>query len=150
MSRENYYFDLLKPEYNVLKKAYSLLGYKHTGESLKKMKQRKVLPKNKLMLSLTHKNKIVDDVTRAKLSSALKEFYSKSPKSEDRIANIKKATVEREAVAVSVLNTKTNEIRYFNNKTEAGAFLKVSHQAITNSIKRNKPVASIYIVKVEN
>lgn len=27
LTRENYYFDLLKPEYNILKHAYSLLGY---------------------------------------------------------------------------------------------------------------------------
>ena len=59
--RENYYFDLLKPEYNILKHAYSLLGYKHTAKSIDKMKLKIVspFPENKLLLSLIHKNKIV-------------------------------------------------------------------------------------------
>ena len=30
IKREQYYLDLLEPEYNVLKVAYSLQGYKHT------------------------------------------------------------------------------------------------------------------------
>lgn len=36
--REQYYFDLLKPEYNVLKIAGSLLGFKHSEESLLKLR----------------------------------------------------------------------------------------------------------------
>ena len=34
--REQYYLDLLKPEYNILKKAGSPLGYKHTDEAKEK------------------------------------------------------------------------------------------------------------------
>lgn len=34
--REQYYLDLLKPEYNVLPIAGSCLGYKHSEESKKK------------------------------------------------------------------------------------------------------------------
>ena len=32
--REQYYLDLLKPEYNILKTAGSSLGFKHTSETL--------------------------------------------------------------------------------------------------------------------
>ena len=32
--REQYYIDLLNPEYNILKVAGSLFGYKHSPESL--------------------------------------------------------------------------------------------------------------------
>jgi hypothetical protein len=35
--REQYYMDLLKPEYNIAEIAGSTLGYKHTPESLAKM-----------------------------------------------------------------------------------------------------------------
>ena len=35
--REQYYMDHLNPEYNVLKTAYSSLGYKHTGKTLVKI-----------------------------------------------------------------------------------------------------------------
>nr|YP_009663678.1 hypothetical protein [Dactylella tenuis]QCW06817.1 hypothetical protein [Dactylella tenuis] len=37
INREQYYFDLLKPEYNILKTARSCLGYKHSAEVLAKM-----------------------------------------------------------------------------------------------------------------
>ena len=40
IKREQYYFDLLSPEYNILKKAGSLFGYKHSKESLLKRKGR--------------------------------------------------------------------------------------------------------------
>lgn len=39
IAREQYYLDLLKPEYNIVKTAGSTLGYKHTPESLIKMRE---------------------------------------------------------------------------------------------------------------
>ena len=40
MNREQYYIDLLKPEYNILTKAGSSFGYKHSEETLDKFKLR--------------------------------------------------------------------------------------------------------------
>jgi len=51
IEREQYYIDLLKPEYNKLKKAFSSLGYKHTSEALKKMRTRVVSEENKKRIS---------------------------------------------------------------------------------------------------
>ena len=39
LNREQYYIDLLKPEYNILKIAGSTLGYKHTEETLAKLRR---------------------------------------------------------------------------------------------------------------
>jgi group I intron endonuclease len=39
--KEQYYMDLLKPEYNILNKTGSNLGYKHKTETLEKFKIRK-------------------------------------------------------------------------------------------------------------
>jgi excinuclease UvrABC nuclease subunit len=39
ISREDYFIQLYKPQYNILKKAGSLLGYKHNQESLNKMSE---------------------------------------------------------------------------------------------------------------
>lgn len=44
IEREQYYLDLLKPEYNNLKTAGSSLGYKHTEETLIKLKARALTP----------------------------------------------------------------------------------------------------------
>lgn len=38
LKREQYFIDLLKPEYNIVQTAGSTLGYKHTPESLAKMR----------------------------------------------------------------------------------------------------------------
>jgi len=38
LEREQYYLDNLQPEYNIVKTAGSTLGYKHTEESLEKMR----------------------------------------------------------------------------------------------------------------
>ena len=145
--RENYYFDIFKPEYNILKHAYSLLGYKHTAKSIDKMKLKKVSPEHKLLLSLTHKNKIVSDETRAKLAAAISDFKKRNPLSEEKLAKLKADSIKRIGVAVTVTNTQTNEIKKFNNKTEAGQFIGVTRQAITNSIKRNTPIKNIFIIK---
>lgn len=36
LKREQYYLDTIKPEYNIVERAGSSLGYKHTDKSLKK------------------------------------------------------------------------------------------------------------------
>jgi len=38
LKREQYFIDLMKPEYNIVQTAGSTLGYKHTPESLAKMR----------------------------------------------------------------------------------------------------------------
>ena len=48
LKREQYYFDLLKPEYNILKKAGSSLGFKHSKEALAKMSNSKIGKKNSM------------------------------------------------------------------------------------------------------
>lgn len=42
ISREQHYIDLLKPEYNICKTAGSLLGFKHSAETLLKLKNRNI------------------------------------------------------------------------------------------------------------
>jgi len=46
LEREQYYIDLLKPEYNILQKAGSSLGFKHSEETLAKMSSLKVGEQN--------------------------------------------------------------------------------------------------------
>ena len=41
MEREQYYLDLLKPKYNILKTAGSSLGYPHSEEAKKKISEAK-------------------------------------------------------------------------------------------------------------
>ena len=43
LNREQYYLDLFKPEYNICKKAGSMLGFKHSAKTLLKFKNREIV-----------------------------------------------------------------------------------------------------------
>lgn len=78
--REQHYFDLLSPEYNILKTAGSALGYKHTEEA-----KRKIGRANAISL----KGRIIPEETRHKMSiSRMGEkngFYGKRHSKETKI-----------------------------------------------------------------
>jgi len=137
---------LLNPEYNILKNAYSLLGFKHSEENLAKFKLKKISQEHKEILSLVHSNKEVSEETRDKLSKATLNFKKNNPLTPEALANITAKTTEREGVPVLVLNTQTNEIMEFPTLTKAGEYLEVKRQAIRNAIKRESLVKGLYRV----
>jgi group I intron endonuclease len=57
ITREQFYLDLLKPEYNILKIAGSSFGYKHSEEALSKLRDRKLSEKTKAKMSAAKKGK---------------------------------------------------------------------------------------------
>lgn len=60
ISREQFYFDLLKPQYNILEKAGSSLGFKHSDITLNKFRnERKASEETKKNLSLAAKNRVL-------------------------------------------------------------------------------------------
>jgi len=146
IEREQYYLDILGPEYNILKHAYSLLGYKHSEENIAKFKLKKISKEHKELLSSIHTGKDVSQETRDKLSLATANYKNNNPLTAEALANIRAKTIEREGVAVTVLNTQTREVKNFTNQTEAGLFLGVSRQAVYNAIRRGKPVKGIYLI----
>lgn len=146
IEREQYYLDLLNPEYNILKHAYSLLGYKHSEENIAKFKLKKISEEHKELLSSIHIGKNVNQETRDKLSLATTNYKKNNPLTIEALANIRAKTIEREGVSVTVLNTETKELKVFSNQTEAGAFLGVSRQAVYNAVKRGKPIKGIYLI----
>lgn len=146
IEREQFYLDLLIPEYNILKYAYSLLGFKHSQESIEKLKAKIISPEHKEILSSVHKGKLVSEETRNKLAAATASYRKENHLTLEALANIKAKTIAREGVSVSVLNTQTNEVKEFTNQTEAGEFLGVTRQAIYNAIKRGSLVKEIYLI----
>lgn len=146
IKREQFYLDLLNPEYNILKYAYSLLGYKHTPENIAKFKLRKVSEELKDILSSVHTGKEVSQEIRDKLSIATTNYKKNNPLSPEALANITAKTTEREGVPVTLLNTQTNEELNFPTLTKAGEFLGIKRQAIRNAIKRGSLVKGLYRV----
>lgn len=144
IAREQYYLDLLCPEYNILKNAYSLLGFKHNPENIAKFKLKKISQEHKNILSLVHSDKVVSQETRDKLSLVTANYKKNNPLSLEALANIRAKTTEREGVPVSLLNTQTKEVIDFTTLTQAGEFLGVKRQAIRNAIKRGSLVKGLY------
>ena len=138
--------DLLLPEYNILTHAYSLLGFKHSPENIAKFKLKKISQEHKDILSLTHLGKVVSQETKDKLSLATTNYKKNNPLSSEALANIKAKTIEREGVAVSVLNTQTNEVISLPTLTQAGEYLGVKRQAIRNAINRGSLIKGLYRV----
>lgn len=136
--------DLLCPEYNILKNAYFLLGFKHSLEDIAKFKLKKISEEHKEILSLVHTGKVVSQETRNRLSLATTNHKKNNPLTPEALANIKAKTTEREGVAVSLLNTQTNEVVDFPTLTQAGKYLGVKRQAIRNAIKRGSLIKSLY------
>lgn len=102
--REQYYIDLLKPEYNVLSTAGSLLGYKHSEEAKAKMKG----PRN---LSLEHLTKIKNHINQMNSKHALVvEVFDTVNKTLTEYKSIRKTARE--------LNSNDSTIRRYikNNK----------------------------------
>ena len=146
VAREQYYLDLIKPEYNILTNAYSLLGFKHSPENIAKFKLKKISQEHKDILSLTHLGKVVSQETKDKLSLATTNYKKNNPLSPEALANIKAKTMEREGVSVSLLNTQTNEVVDFPTLTQEVEYLGVKRQAIRNAIKRGSLVKGLYRV----
>jgi group I intron endonuclease len=146
IEREQFYLDLLISDYNILKYAYSLFGFKHSQESIKKLKAKIISPEYREILSSVHKGKLVSEETRNKLAALTASYRKNNPLTPEALANIKAKTLAREGVSVSVLNTQTNEVKEFTNQTEAGEFLGVTRQAIYNAIKRGSLINGVYFI----
>jgi group I intron endonuclease len=144
--KEQYYLDLLKPEYNILKNAYSLLGFKHSPENIEKFKLKKISQEHKDLLSSVHLGKEVSQETRDKLSLATANYMKNNPLTREALANITTKTTEREGVPVTLLNTKTNETLEFPTLTKAAEYLGIKRQAIRNAINRGSIVKELYRV----
>lgn len=91
--REQYYINLLVPEYNVLNNAYSLLGFKHSQETLDKLKSKVISAEHKSLLSSVHRGKTVSSETREKLSIATSNYRRDNPLTAEALLNIKNKTI---------------------------------------------------------
>jgi group I intron endonuclease len=127
VSREQHYFDLFKPEYNILTVAGSTLGFRHSQETRDHMKIHHLLDdevrKNRSLARLGVK---ASDVTRAKLSAA---------------------TTALIGIPVVVKNINTNEEMEYVNLTEAAKAIGVSRTAVKKSLDLEKVLKKTYYIR---
>lgn len=145
IEREQYYFDLLKPEYNILKAANSRIGSKHTLKT-----------KALMSLKLKGKNhpsfgKTLSQEMRMKISESNKAFWLKvkfkrviKPKTTDTLL---KLSLRTHGVSVKVLDKSNNLVKTFPTITSAAKHFGLSSQ--TMSRIENKGIYGNFIFKFE-
>lgn len=145
--REQYYFGLLNPEYNILEQASSSLGFKHSNETLEFFRNnRKVSEETKKNLSLAATGRILTEEDRKKISDARKGIKL----SDETRAKLSTAITALKGIPVIVKNLNTNEELEFSNLTEAGKFIGVSRTAVRKYLDTGKPVKNQYILITKN
>ena len=147
IEREQFYLDQLNPTYNILKQAYSLEGFKHSAETIEKLKEREFSQEHRDNLSKANKNREFSEETLIKLSESISKYRKEHPLTPEALENIKQKTTEREGVSVKLINQETGEEIEFPTQTDAGKFLGISRQAVKNAFERDSVLGKLYKVK---
>jgi group I intron endonuclease len=163
LERENHYFKLFKPEYNILKKAGSSLGFVHSEES-------------KALMRGAALGRKLSEETRAKMSASQKGIPRpgrEGPKSEetkgkisDSLKGTSKSELHKAALSIAmignsngrnhpnsqeieVIDLETNESTIFPSMREAARALDIRQTAISKIFERNqnKPYRGRYIFR---
>lgn len=143
--REQYYFDLLKPHYNILDKAGSLLGFKHNEDTLIKFANREVSEDTRKNLSLAAIGRILTEEDKMKIS-----LKRKGIKLSDETRNkISLAATSLRGVGVEVTNINTNVKFEFKTLTDAAKELNVSRTSIKKALDNNTLIQKQYKITLK-
>ena len=137
INREQYFIDLLKPEYNILKKAGSSLGYRHTEKTLKLLKENRIINEDtKKKLSIAASKRTLTEQERKKISVSRigKKMLL------DTRNKISESTTKLRGVAVRVVNKESGETQEYTTLTKTAEALKVSRTAISKCLLLGKPL----------
>jgi len=147
--KEQKYIDLLKPGYNINPTAGSSLGYKHSSETMEKLRNRDYSfihnEETRLKLSVTATGRELSEETKAKISAARRGIKL----SVETRAKLSAATAAVHGVAVEVTNIKTGDTVQYSTMTEAGVALGVSRTSIKKAIQLGKIFRDNYIIKLK-
>lgn len=125
--REQYYMDLLKPEYNILPVAGSRLGHKHTEETLTKFRARKLSEEH--AAALTKHNSSLEQ--RLKSREGMLKINSKK------------------GFVVNVINIESGESTKYESIRQAAIELNTSHVTVLKYIKQQKLYLKKFIIKTD-
>jgi len=121
IDREQYYIDLLNPEYNILRKAGSSLGFKHSPETLLKLKSRKLSQEALANLKKAKAGVVPSALT--KINQLLATGHT-----------------------ITVVNKQNNYIKEYSSIRGAARSLGVNHATILNYVNNNKLLKGIYLI----
>jgi group I intron endonuclease len=141
VEKEQLYLDLLEPEYNILETAGSSLGYKHSEETLRYFREKRIVTdETRKNLSIAARERILPQEVRDKISDKRKGITL----SEETRAKISESAIILRGVKVTITNIETTEILSFDNLTAAAKHIGVSRPAIAKALKTGNLVKGIY------
>jgi len=141
--REQYFIDKLKPEYNILQKAGSSLGFKHNEKTLNFYRnERKVSEETRKNLSLAATGRILTEEDKNKISK--KRLGIKL--SDETKAKISAATISLIGVSVLVKNINTQVETEYKSLTEAAEAIGVSRTTVAKALSSGKILNKLYFV----
>nr|YP_010608748.1 hypothetical protein PNX16_mgp023 [Drechslerella dactyloides]WAN89828.1 hypothetical protein [Drechslerella dactyloides] len=137
LEREQYYINILKPEYNILKIAGSSLGFKHSEETIAKISTAKKGVKHP-MFGKTHLAKTITKMSEAKKGAKHPMFGKARPIGAGKLTQ-----------SIIVIDLEKNIETKYNSLSEAAIALGIRHTAISLYLKNNqkKPYKSRYNLK---
>jgi group I intron endonuclease len=137
IAREQYYMDILKPEYNILKAANSRLGSKHTLET-------KALMSIKLKgINNPSFGKTLSQETRIKISESLKSSFMFKNSIKLRLKNIThetklKRSLRSHGVKVKVYDIENNLVKEFPTMTSVALQFNISSRTVGRYLDKDK------------
>ena len=151
IEREQYYIDLLKPEYNILQVAGSLFGYKHTPESLEKMREialnRSDNTKAKLREAALGKTYKHTEETKIKLRDAiLGKKHSDETKAKLSIIQSNRIKDPVAGFKLEVKDMQTGQIFYYDSIRTAGKELNSNHNSIRYNLDNGNLFRGRYLI----
>jgi len=130
IQKEQYYLDLLKPEYNILKKAGSVLGFKHSLISKKLMSEK--------ALGRVFSKETLEKMSKAGKGRKLLKSTILKIKSYRHTEEAKKKLKSVRARSVKITDIVENKITIYATMTEAATFLKTTTATIGSYLKSKK------------
>lgn len=125
IEREQYYLNILKPEYNILQNAGSSLGFKHSEKTLNFYRnERKVSNETRKNLSLAATGRILSEDDKDKISN--KRLGIKL--SEETKSKISAAAISLIGISVVVKNINTQVETEYKSLTEAAEAIGLVEQ----------------------
>jgi group I intron endonuclease len=168
IKREQYYLDLLKPEYNICKVAGSMLGFKHTKEACQRMRYAALnrSEETRAKMSVAKLGKKLSKEIRAKIVAVLQEVEVKAKiqaaalkrkgreLSEETKAKMKASQSKRikhpvPGIKVEVTSIETGCTTVYGSIREAAEVLNIGPGTISRRLKLNitKPYKGKFLIK---
>jgi group I intron endonuclease len=150
ISREQYYIDNLKPDYNLAKTAGSTLGFKFTEETLELLKKRSIYASShsgeiKKKLSEAATGRVLTEDEKEKIAN----WHRGKIVSDETKSKISKARILKSGVGITVKDITNNEEICFESLTSAAKFLDVSRTAVSKALKSNNFIKKRYIISAK-